>query len=598
MTALRNSALICALAIAASAHAQDANAPAPGAPQQLQPSAPAEQAPSDNDNATTTYRATPSVLGSGGAAPVQVGALGTVEGPIAGMLDDGNGGLGYSMWSGSERAAMEAMLLHAPAASTSPASRMLLQRLLLTSAPPPEGPWRTPFMALRIQKLLEAGEIGDASNLAAQIHNSNNAEIAHAQAEALLYAGRDADACGDTTAYRLQDAAQYWIELRAYCYAVTNDAAALDLTRAVIAAQEIQDPAFLPLLDALAGVKPKAPIAVPAPTALHVRMFERLKMPIAPEMIELGVPASLVALRSAVTPPNVRLAAAAKVLRAGALSGPQLSQVLALQKFKPQDLTAAAALAPSEDPMQGLARLKAALKTQADPGKRAELIYTAFRIGEREGLFAQVTTAFADEAAALQPSADWSGWAALMARGLVMAGRPDAARLWLDMIVQRLPQLTNTISELELIFALGAPSEAQNALSQASLSWLADQASEQNSSPGDRAKAALYIGLFDALGRPLSPALQARVPALINSSLPGRRPAPAGMARVEAAALGGRRGEAVLAIISAMGPQGPAGLAPDVTVRFVRALQTLGLPDLARALATEAAIVPAPAAQG
>jgi len=598
MSGFHNSSAIIALVFAAAAQAQEMNTPTPtGEPQQLQQSSP-EQAPPDSDNATTTYRATPSVLGSGSAAAVQVGGLGDVEGPVAGTLDDGNGGLGYGMWSGSERAAMEAMLLHAPAANTSPASRMLLRRALLTSAPPPEGPWRTPFMALRIQKLLEAGELGDASDLAARFPGSNNAEIAHAQAEALLYAGRDANACGDATAYRLQDAAQYWIELRAYCYAVTDDAAALDLTRAVIAAQQLQDPAFLPLLDAHAGAKPKQPIVVPAPSALHVRMFERLKLPITPEMIELGVSASMVAVRSTVTPPDVRLAAAAKVLRAGALAGPPLSQMLALQKFKPQDLAVAAALAPSEPVLQGLARLKAALKAQSDPGKRAELIYTAFRIGEREGLFAQVATAFGDEAAALQSSPDWSGWAPLMARGLLMAGRPDVARAWFDMIVQRLPQLKNTISELELIFALGAPGETQHALSQASLSWLADESSATNSSAEDRARAALYIGLFDALGRPLSPALQARVPDLINSSLPGRRPAPALMARVESAALAGRRGEAVLAIVSAMGPQGPAGLAPDVTVRFVRALQTLGLNDLARALATEAAIVPAPAAQG
>ena len=213
-------------------------------------------------------------------------------------------------------------------------------------------------------------------------------------------------------------------------------------------------------------------------------------------------------------------------------------------------------------------------------------------------LFAQVTTAFGGEAAALQPSPDWSNWAPLMARGLLMAGRPEAAQLWFDMIVKRLPQLKDTINELELIFALGAPNELRSALSQASLSWFADQAFAPNATLQSRAKAALYIGLFDALGRPLSPALQARVPDLINPALPGRRPARALMARVEAAALGGRRGEAVLAMIDAMGPPGPAGLAPDVTVRFVRALQTLGLHDVARMLATEAAIVPAPAPQG
>jgi hypothetical protein len=529
---------------------------------------------------------------------VQVGALGTVEGPIAGTLDDSNGGLGYAMWAGSERASMEAMLQHAPAATPSPAARMLLRRLLLTSAPPPEGPWRTPFTSLRMQKLLEAGMVEDAADLAAQIHNSNNAEIAHAQAEALLYAGRDANACGDATVYRLQNGAQFWLELRAYCYAVTNDAAALELTRSVMRAQEFHDDGFNALLDAMTGAKSKLPIAITSPTALHVRMLERLKLPLTADLVELGVPASLAAIRSPVTPANLRLAAAEKAMRAGALSGTQLSQVFALAKFKPQDLAAAAALAPSEPVVQGLARLKAALKTQTDPAKRTELIYTAFKIGEREGLFATVAVLFGDDAAALQPSADWSNWAPLMARGLLMAGKPDAAQLWFSTINQRLPQMRDAINELQLIFALGAPDEALNAQSQASLSWFADQASSPDATPQAHARAALYLGLFDALGRPLSPALQARVADLITPALPGRRPAPALMARVEAAALGGKRGEAVLAMIDAMGQRGPAGLAPDATVRFVRALQTLGLHDLARMLATEAVLTPAIAAQG
>lgn len=601
MTAFRSELIALVLLLPVfPAFAQDGGPNSAGAPQPLQPGAQEQAAPSSTtpESESTTYRPTPSVLGTGGGAAVQVGALGTVEGPIAGTLDDNNGGLGYAMWSGSERAAMEAMLLHVPAATASPVARELLRRLLLTSAPPPEGPWHTPFTSLRMQKLLEAGMVDNAADLAAQIHNSNNAEIAHAQAEALLYAGRDADACGDATAYRQQDAAQFWIELRAYCYVVTNDAAALELTRSVIRAQGLPDDGFNTLLDGVMGAKLKPPIAVTSPTALHVRMMERLKLPLTSEIGQLGVPASLIAVRSQTTPVNVRLTAAEKALRAGALLPAQLSQMFTLFKFKPQDLAAAAALAPSQPVVQGLALLKAALKTQTDPGKRAELIYTALKIGEREGLFAPVAVLFGDEAAAMQPSADWSNWAPLMARGLLMAGKPEAAHAWFDMIVQRLPQMKNTINELQLVFALGAPDAALDAQSQASLSWFADQAYGPNATPDMRARAALYVGLFDALGRPLSPALQTQVSGLINPALPGRRPAPSLMARVEGAALGGRRGEAVLAILDAMGPQGPAGLAPDVTVRFVRALQTLGLHDLARMLATEAVIAPALVAQG
>ncbi|MGQ0740884.1 MAG: hypothetical protein ACT4OG_01120 [Alphaproteobacteria bacterium] len=591
MSAFRNSLLALALLAAASAAAREVT----GEPQPLQSTPPAEPS-TEADGAV--YRPKPSVLGSGGEAAVQVGALGTVEGPLAGTLEDGNGGLGYAMWAGSERSPMEAMLLRLQAATPSPASRMLLRRLLLTAAPPPEGPWRTPFLSLRIYKLMEAGMLQDAAELAAQIQNSTNLEIARAQAEALLYTGRDADACGDATSYRLQDAQPFWIELRAFCYALAKDVPALELTRKVMAAQKVQDPAFVALLDAMAGAKLKEPVTVATPTALHVRMFERLNISVTAEIASAGMPESLVALRAERTPPDVRFAAAERAFRAGALPGPPASQVLGLAKFKAQELSYAAAQAPGEAPLHGLARLKAALQTQTDPGKRAELVNAAFRIGEREGLFAQVAAAFADEATALAPSPDWSNWAPMMARGLLMAGRPDAARLWFDMINLHLPQLKNSINELTLIFALGAPNEARDALAQASLSWFVDQASEPGASLDQRALAALYLGLFDALERPLSPTLHGRVHELINANLPGRRPARALLTRVQNAVAAGRRGEAVLAMLEAMGPAGPAGLAPDVTVRFVRSLQSLGLHEPARMLAAEAVIIPAPAAHG
>ncbi len=574
------------------AQAGNQNTPVTGPPQTLQQAAPAQPAPATQaGDQTSIVPAKPSVLGTGGEAAVQVGALGTIEGPLVGTLDDSNGGLGYAMWNGSDRATMETMLQDMPAASPSPVTRILLRRLLLTTAPPPVGPWHMPFTALRMEKLLEAGMLGDAADLAAKITGSTNEDIARAQANALLYAGRDADACGDETSYRLQSAEPFWIELRAYCYAVTNDAAALELTRAVIAAQEFQDSAFMALLGGMTGVKPKLPLTFASPTALHVRMLERLRLPLTVDLVNLGVPASLVALRSTATPLNVRLIAAAKALDAGALSGTQLAQALTMVPFKPKDLVGAAAMAPSEPVFQGLARICRALRTETNPAKRSELIYTALKIGAHAGLFAEAAQLFDDEAAALPASLNSSDWAPLLTRALLLTGKVDAAGEWQNIMNQAPSKNQEAIAELQLAFTLAVPNDARNAEAQASLSWLADQVSGPNATDDSRAKAALYVGLFDALGRPIGPQLQSRLAGLINPNLPGRRPAPALMMRVEASALAGRRGEGVLVMINAMGRQGPAGLAPDVTVRFVRALQTLGLHDAAHILAIEAVLV-------
>ena len=83
----------------------------------------------------------------------------------------------------------------------------------------------------------------------------------------------------------------------------------------------------------------------------------------------------------------------------------------------------------------------------------------------------------------------------------------------------------------------------------------------------------------------------AAVPRLILEPLPGRRPAPLLMQRIDRAALSDSRGEVALSAATVLGPQGAGDLAPDVVVRLVRALQTAGIHDAAHALATEALLL-------
>lgn len=205
------------------------------------------------------------------ADAVAVGDLGTVEGPIAGTLTDTDGGLGRDMWGPTERAIVEAILAQAPVTSPSSTGRLLLRKLLLTAAPPPTGRAQGAFNALRIRKLLEGGFVADAADLARNVR-STDITTQQAQAEAFLYAARDADACGEATLQRMQGGESFWIELRAYCYALAADEPALELTRAVMEQQGIVEGGFLSLVDALLGraVPDIAPIVEPDAIALRL----------------------------------------------------------------------------------------------------------------------------------------------------------------------------------------------------------------------------------------------------------------------------------------------------------------------------------------
>lgn len=556
---------------------------------------------------------------SGGGGSVQVGELGTLEGPLAGTLDASNGGLGSNEWQGSDRATMVTMLQSVPAATPSSTQHLLMRKLLLTAAAPPAGRAMGSFNQLRLTRLLGGGYVDDAAKLALRIQEPNNFDLLHVQADALLYGGRDDDACSDITSHRLDSAEPFWVELRAYCYALTNDSGALDLTRAVISEQGIADPAFVTLLDGWTNGKPKMPDSIRFPDSIHVAMLVHLKLPLTTEIATgIGLPGSLIAASSMETPAQIRIAAAEKALRAGVLPVAVLQQVLDLTGFSAQDLDGASALARSDTFMKGLARLSAAIKSEHEAAARAELIHTAFEIGQREGLLRQVAALFADPAAQIMPAPDWSGWSDLMVRGLLLAGRPESAQRWLDIVDPAMPQNAAEVQQLELAFALTAPNPRRNADAKQVLADIsqtaqppadkpaqtdmpdATTAMDQPANPAPKkpaekltpqtiARTVLDLGVFDAAEGQLMPAdSKLDLEPLMKQVSGGRRPADILMKRIDNAALSDSRGEVALSVATALGDRGPGDLSPDTVVRLIRALQTASMRDAAHLLAQEA----------
>jgi len=561
------------------------------------------------------------------APAVQTSDLGTLEGPVAGTLDNNNGGLGANAWQASERATIVTMLGIVPASTPSAVERMLVRKVLLTAAPAPPGQANVSFNQLRLTKLLDGGYLQDAADLALAIRAPMNFDIVRTQTDALLLAARDTDACSDITQHRLETADLFWVELRAFCYAVTGDSGPLELTRAVISAQGLADPAFVTLLDGMTSAKPIPPDTIRYPDSIHIEMMARLKLPMTMEIATgAGLSGSLVAAGSPSTPRQVRFAAADKALRAGALPTPVLLDVLDSAAFTPPELDGAAALAPAEPLVNGLARIRAALKIAGTEASRAELVHTAFVIAEREGVLAQVAQAFADQAAAIVPAPDWGNWSDLMIRGLLLADKPDAAQRWFDILDRNTQGMADTVDQLELSLALVAPNARRNTGARRLLDQMAnivhpppapmivqmtvgpDPASPDPAAPDAMpapspppppskppqallARATLDLGLFDALGELNSPDAQSSVEPLMAEPSPGRRPPPVLMQRIDKAALSDARGEVALSVATAIGQQGARDLAPDAVVRMVRALQTAGIRDAAHALAAEALLL-------
>jgi hypothetical protein len=558
-----------------------------------------------------------------GASTVVVGDLGTVEGPIAGTLD-GMDGLGDDAWARSDRATIIGMLQGAPPATPSAAASLLLRKVLLTTAAPPPGRSDRSFNALRLSKLLDGGFVNDAADLAARIQAPSNPEILQLQADAFIRAGRDFDSCGDLTAYRLQSAERFWVQLRAFCYAVNRDISALELTRSVISEQGLSDPSFSVLLDGLATGQAMAPETITLPDSLHILMLARLNLPMNAEIaVSLGLWDSLMAAASTQTPPALRIAAAEKALRAGVLPTDLLSQVLDLTSFTPGDLAAASALARAEPLMPALARLRAALRMATNTEQRAEFIHTALELGQTAGVLRQVALLLVQDAAIIVPLPAWANWSDLFMRALLLAGRPDAAARWFNILIMNPAAVANVANQLQLILAFAAPMQADSLTTLALLRSLALTANPPPPPPPEPppppvidpltpdqvlpppepppplppppppsaaivSHATLVLGLYDALTRPLPMEAQDAVQPLVSKQSAGRRPPQALMQRIDRASLSGAKGEVALGVIAALGIQGAGDLAPDVVVRLVRALQTAGIRDGAREVALEA----------
>ena len=104
--------------------------------------------------------------------------------------------------------------------------------------------------------------------------------------------------------------------------------------------------------------------------------------------------------------------------------------------------------------------------------------------------------------------------------------------------------------------------------------------------------ALLALGTYDALGLAVPPEGRAALARL--KSLPGRGWAPTAdvLSRIAGARNdAGRRGDAVLSILDFMGAGGPAMLAPDAAVTFVKGLALMGYTGAAHDLAVDALLL-------
>jgi hypothetical protein len=550
---------------------------APNPPEVQEPAAP---------GAAPETQASPPVGSHAAPSGITVSSLGEIEGPPTGTLDTPPGGLGMDLWFGSARATVEELMAQLPLATTIAPIRSLARRIVLTKAAAPDGDADRAFMTVRIQSLLDAGLLTDAANLASLAEIRNDAGFARVQAEAMLFAGQDARLCDDTTSTRLDSSEPFWVELRAYCYAVSGDADALGLTRAVMQAQNIDDGAFETLLDDVQNHVAKDPGSIDAPTALDAFLLQKIGVGVDYDTgVQLGTPGLVLAFRNTQNDPADRMRAGDRLVSTGALSADELVAIADAQHFTKDQFATEHAQIGILSFLAGQALLRQAV-LRASPDAQPALVYEALSGAQAKGLVGIAAVLQQQALIKLQPNPGLHEMAGPFARALMMTGHGDDAARWLALLDPKLDSDRHLAAGLAVTLNLVASDPARQASAKAALDELAGDIEDKT--PGG-AYAALALGLSVALGQPLGEAAQKAEAAAKGQHWPGRVPAASIMARLKAAAdAPGKRGEALMLALNAIGPKGPGDMAPDAVADLVRTLEKLGVPDSARELAVTA----------
>jgi hypothetical protein len=510
-------------------------------------------------------------------------------------LTAAEGGFEVSLWAGSRRSLVEALLPRIPAVTPSRALQSLRKRLLLTTAQVPSGVSAAPsFLGLRVERLAAAGDYPSALALAALAPPQiDDPALDIVRVEGALLSGNHQNACEIVEAVLATGRrSPYWVRRLAFCRVLEGD-----LERAVLTAAVLRefpgepDALFDQLLTVLADGT-DAPVVSTTPlTPLHFAMIRAARRALPDSAADTTDPAMLRAIAtSANASIEARLRAAEAAEIAGVLSPESLAQVYASIAFN--DVQRANVLSAALDmprPFANALLFQAAVAEEI-PAAQAEALQTALRLANvrAHGMIARVN---ADRLAALTPSSDlmWFGNDAGLA--LLHADRKKGARAWFDTARQIVSE--SQPDAAAAVLGLWAPLTVS--MTEDPLPWVPSALAEWwdgvASIDLDRAQGlgAVAFAAFDAVGLVVPDETWDAFTVMTKPVLV-QRPSLGALRGFHAAARGGRVGETVLFALVILGEAHPAEVDAGTLSRVIAALAEVGLSDDARALALEAIV--------
>ena len=522
---------------------------------------------------------------------IRVGKLDRIDADAAGVLNDGQGGLGADMWLGTRRAVVEALLPRLPVSATSPAMRDLMRRLLLSEAAVPEGEaGKTRLITLRMNRLGAMGDlIGVNDLLNATPGRGDDEDLTRIEADARFLANDNARACALAASQISSRQSNYWQKAFIFCQALAGQHGQAALGVALLRETGEQDPIFFALVDAVAAGNVATIDSMPDPSPLHLAMARVAKAQLPADVIESNNPGTLRTIAiSPNAPVELRLEAAERAEAAGALPVDDLRQLYTSVPFSAEDLANPFSKAEAEAGAMSRALLYRTALVQTVPTAQAEAVTLALELARQGGRYVSTVRAFMPVLKRIPASAELAWFALEAVRALLATGEHEAARSWFALLRNKAAfdeaSALALVSLMPLARLVGS-GEAEDWSGERLTAWWESERGRD----GAVTRAARLYTLLEALGEPVPVGLWE---ALLTGSQRATvaMPRPALWFRLEEAARRARKGETVLLSLLALGDGGPAQANPIVLGRVLGALGAVGLEASARALAVEAAV--------
>ena len=555
---------------------------------------PAEEPKEAKPAGTEAAPAAPGVVTTTTPAPaqpgIQVDTLQAIDADAMGVLTAAEGALPTTLWQGTPRPLAERLIGLLPALPESRTARELARRLLLSPALLPEGPPAEPtLLVLRAEKLAAMGELSAVDRLLKSAPpRLTDERLTRLRLDAAYLLFDSNGACAEIRRALGSGQSEGAQRGQAFCQALAGDGGKAELSLRLLSEQGFKpDPTYDALMEALIhGTKPRLAGAKDL-RPIDLALLRASKQPAPADAATVRVPAVWWPLAdSPSTESGMRMALAERLEASGLWTVAQRTKVIQETDLPAELLDNPLTRAEADSSARGRAILRRALDRQQTPLARAQVIDKALALGAKNNVYAGEARLYAQAIEAIAPSVDLNWFAPAAARALVVTGRLEAARGWMQVIEAPRDDAGRAAADRLWALARLAGGDSLEPWREGRLESWVNRAKAQ---PEEATRVARLLALMDATGEPVDGRLWRDLVA-DGDRRPVAMPSPALLPSLFEAASKGRVGEGIAFAALALGETRLADLPPPVLGPVVSGLSQLGLTAEARALAVEAAV--------